>query len=96
MKSSQEQSLWLVCMTMSSNAKDLPVSEVVEILECNRSYAYRLIKSGRLEVTSKSPLKVTATSLAKLLCRGNQTLLKSIGSIQFNIVNQQAPTWQYQ
>ena len=95
MKSSQEQSLWLVCMTMSSNSA-LPVSEVVEILECNRSYAYRLIKSGRLEIASKSPLKVTATSLAKLLCRGNQTLLKSISSIQFNIANQKAPTWQYQ
>jgi hypothetical protein len=96
MRSSKEQRLWLACTIMSSNYKDLPVSEVVEILECNRSYAYRLIKSGRLEVTSKSPLKVTATSLAKLLCRGNQTLLKSISSIQFNIANQQAPTWQYQ
>ncbi len=95
MKSFQEQSLWLVCMTMSSNSA-LPVNEVVEILECNRSYAYRLIKSGSLEVASKSPLKVTATSLAKLLCRGNQTLLKSISSIQFNIANQKAPTWQYQ
>lgn len=80
---------------MSSNYKDLPVSEVVEILECNRSYAYRLIKSGRLEVTSKSPLRVTAISLAELLCRGNQTLLKSINSIKYNVANQQAPEWQF-
>ena len=71
-----------------SKEEDLSISEVVEILECNRSYAYRLIKMDRLKVTSKSPLRVTASSLAELLCRGNNTLLKSIDSIKHNVANQ--------
>ena len=71
-----------------SKEEDLSVREVVNILGCNRSYAYRLIKMGRLKVTSKSPLRVTASSLAELLCRGNNTLLKSIDSIKHNVANQ--------
>jgi len=72
----------------SSVDKVLPINKATEVLGCNRSYVYRMIKCGQLEKATDAPLTVTATSVVRKLVGHNPYLQKHYSSIHWDIAQE--------
>jgi succinyl-CoA synthetase beta subunit len=67
------------------NKKGLNIEAVMEILNCTRSYVYKLVRKNQLEVMDTNPLIVTADSVIAKLGYNFPFLLKCKTSLDYHV-----------
>ena len=80
---------------MMSENKSLSVAKATEILNCDLSYVYKLIKRGRLEVAQAKPkTTITSTSIINFITTDYPFLKDMYSSIHYKVVQETQPQWQ--
>ena len=69
--------------TMNKNG--LSIDGVMEILNCSRSYVYKLVRQNQLEVLDTNPLLVTTDSVIAKLGYNFPFLLRCKPSLDYHI-----------
>ncbi len=79
---------------MTGKSKGLSVKKAVEILNCDQSYIYKLVKKGELEVAQAKPkTTITPESIINRICSDYPYLKNCYSSIHYNINQAVQPSW---
>ena len=73
--------------------KAITVEQAQNILNCCKSYVYRLVSDGNLEVVSETPLKVSTASVTSKIINDYPYLRNLYSNIDYNIQQEAQIQW---
>jgi hypothetical protein len=75
-------------------SKGLPVAKATEILNCDISYVYKLIKRGKLEVAEAKPKTTISSSSILNFLTNDYPILKNVySSLHYQVEKTLQPNW---